>query len=160
VRDVINDGWDLLIGHPDCTYLTNSGVQFLHNTPNNPTPGRLYEAARWDAMYMAADFFNLLRGASIPRIALENPIPHKYAVDAIGVKYNQLVQPYQFGDPESKATCLWLKNLPPLVGTKLIPKADRKQTGHMLPPSPTRAHERSRTYQGIANAMAAQWGVL
>lgn len=158
VRDILNNGWDLMIAHPDCTYLANSGVQHLHNVPARPAKNVLYGKARWAALEEAVAFFRLLRAAKIPRIAIENPIPHKYAVEGIGAKYTQLVQPYQFGDAESKATCLWLKGLPPLTPTKVIPKHLRKQSTFLASPGPGRAHERSRTFQGIANAMAKQWG--
>lgn len=158
VRDILYDSWDLMIGHPDCTYLANSGVRHLHKTPKNPSKGVLYGEARWKAMREAAEFFNLLRNAPIQAICLENPIPHKYAVAAIGVKYDQLIQPYQFGEVETKATCLWLKNLPKLELGEVTPKHLRKDTLHRLGPSADRAHERGRTFLGIANAFAEQWG--
>jgi hypothetical protein len=148
-----------MIAHPDCTYLANSGVQHLHKTPANPTPGVLYGKARRRAMREGTEFFKLLLHADhIPQRAIENPIPHGYAVAEIGEKYTQLIQPWQFGDPEQKATCLWLRNLSPLVPTKVIPKHLRKQSTFLASPGPGRAHERSRMFPGIAEAMAAQWG--
>ena len=153
VMDIINDGWDLLIGHPPCTYLCNSGVSWLHK-----------QEGRWDRMRDGAEFFKLLWESNIPRIALENPIMHKYAKEIIGTNQTQLVQPWMFGHAESKATCLWLKGLNPLIETnnvkekwKMLPKKEAQRL-HMLPPSKDRWKLRSETYQGIADAMAEQWG--
>lgn len=153
VMDIINDGWDLLIGHPPCTYLCNSGVSWLHK-----------QEGRWDRMRDGAEFFKLLWESDIPRIALENPIMHKYAKEIIGANQTQLVQPWMFGHAESKATCLWLKGLDPLIETnnvkekwKSLPKKEAQRL-HMLPPSKDRWKLRSETYQGIADAMAEQWG--
>ena len=153
VLEILNDGWDLLIGHPPCTYLCNSGVSWLHKIPE-----------RWDQMRKGAEFFKALWDSDIPKIAIENPIMHKYAKEIIGSTQTQLIQPYQFGHPESKATCLWLKGLDPLVETdnvkevwKSLPKKEAQRL-HMLPPSADRWKLRSETYQGIADAMAEQWG--
>jgi len=153
VMDIINDGWDLSIGHPPCTYLCNSGVSWLHK-----------QEGRWDRMRDGAEFFKLLWESDIPRIALENPIMHKYAKEIIGANQTQLVQPWMFGHAESKATCLWLKGLNPLIETnnvkekwKMLPKKEAQRL-HMLPPSKDRWKLRSETYQGIADAMAEQWG--
>lgn len=149
------DSWDLLIAHPPCTYLCNSGVQHLRDNPE-----------RWELMRQGALFFKALLNAPVARVAVENPIPHKYALDIIGQKYSQLIQPYKFGHPESKATCLWLKRLPPLVPTRdwkakmqELPKSQQQRL-HYLSPGLERAKERSRTFQGIADAMAEQWGSL
>lgn len=157
VRDILYDGWDLMVAHPDCTYLANSGVQWLTRTPKHPKSGVLYGSDRKQALIEAAEFFNLLRSAPIAKIAVENPIPHRFAVELIG-KYDQLIQPYQFGEPESKATCLWLKGLPHLIPENLVPKDQRNQTLFNLPPGVNRAHERGRTFWGIAKAMSNQWG--
>lgn len=154
VLEVIGQGWDMMIGHPPCTYLTNSGVSWLHKRP-----------ARWAKLDAGAAFFKALMDADIPRIAIENPIPHKYAVERIGgVKYTQIVQPWMFGHTERKATCLWLKGLPKLTETDnvkevmlTLPKRDQQRL-HYLPPSADRWKIRSETFQGIADAMAAQWG--
>ena len=153
VSELLKEKWDLLIAHPPCTYMTNSGVRWLHT-----------EEGRWDKLDKAGEFFRLLLNSDIPRIAVENPIPHKYAVERIGRKYDQLIQPYQFGHPERKATCLWLKGLPPLKHTNNV-KAEMEalpknvaQRLHYLPPSADRWKIRSETYQGIADAMAQQWG--
>lgn len=161
VRDLLDRSWDLIIAHPDCTYMTNSGVQWLTRTPNNPRPGVLYGRKRWLAMLDAVKFFELfLSGVDCPRIAIENPIMHRHARERLSRTYTQLIQPWQFGEPESKATCLWLKGLPKLTPTKIIPKPLRKQSVFLTPPGPERAHERSRSFRGIAKAMAKQWGQL
>ena len=154
VLDVLDQGWDLMIAHPPCTYLTNSGVAWLHK-----------DASRWSLLEEGAAFFKTLLNAPIPKIAVENPIMHKYAKERIGgVKQSQVVQPWMFGHMEQKATCLWLKGLPNLVPTNnvreqmlLLPKNQRERL-HYLPPSPDRWKLRSTTYQGIADAMADQWG--
>ena len=154
VFDIINDGWDMMIAHPPCTYLSNSGVCHLHTDPK-----------RWARLDDGAAFFKSLWEAGIPKIAIENPIMHKYAKERIGCgRQTQVVQPWWFGHTEKKATCLWLKGLPPLVETnnvksemELLPK-NQQQRLHYLPPSPDRWKLRSTTYQGIADAMATQWG--
>jgi hypothetical protein len=117
----------------------------------------------WDTMELGARFFKLLLNAQTPRIAVENPIPHKYAVEIIGRKYDQIIQPYMFGHPERKATCLWLKGLPKLEPTndvkaemEALPKSEAQRI-HYMPPGPERAKMRSKTFQGIADAMAEQW---
>jgi hypothetical protein len=106
-------------------------------------------------MREASEFFKLILNAPITKIAVENPIPHKYAVEIVGRKYDQIIQPYQFGHGETKATCLWLKGLPMLESTNIV--EGREQRIHKMSPGENRSHERSRTYQGIANAFAAQW---
>ena len=146
VLDIIYDGWDLMIAHPPCTYLTNSGVRWLHTQPG-----------RWDQLRLAGEFFNRLLDAPINKICIENPIPHKYAIECMnGRRYTQLIQPWQFGHGETKATCLWLKNLPSLRHTNVVD--GREQTIWKMPPSEDRWKKRSITYTGIANAMANQWG--
>lgn len=107
-------------------------------------------------MREGALFFRELLNADIPKIAVENPIMHKYAVEIIGRRQDQVIQPYMFGHGERKATCLWLKGLPKLKPTKEV--KGRVQRLHRLPPSKDRWKERSRTYKGIADAMAKQWG--
>ena len=157
VLDIIDDGWDLMIAHPPCTYFTNSGVSWL--TGKNKIEGR------WEQLDEAAVFFNRLLDSDIPKICIENPIPHKYALERIGGrKYNQLIQPYMFGHKETKATCFWLKGLDPLVPTTdlkaetmALPARERQRL-HWLPPSEDRWKLRSMTYQGVADAMAKQWG--
>ncbi len=146
VLDIINDGWDLAIFHPPCTRLTNSGVRWLH------------ERNLWEEMRESAEFFKKLLYADIPYIAVENPVMHKYAIEVIGKKYDQTIQPYQFGHTTSKRTCLWLKNLPKIQPTKIIPKNLITYDIHLASPSPDRWKLRSKTFEGIAEAMAIQWG--
>lgn len=154
VLDIIGDGFDLMIAHPPCTYLCNTSVQWLHK-----------QTDRWPKLDRGAEFFKAMIDAPIEKIAIENPIMHKYAVERIGgVKHDQLVQPYMFGHMESKATCFWLKNLPPLRPTKNVkdatmklPKTERNKS-HLMPKTKDQAKNRSLTYLGIAEAMAKQWG--
>lgn len=154
VIDLLGEHFDLAIFHPPCTYLTNSGVAWLHKDPS-----------RWEKLDEGAAFFKMLLDAPVPRIAIENPIMHKYAKERIGgVKQTQLVQPWMFGHMEQKATCLWLKGLPPLVPTNNVKAemdalpANQRQRIHYLPPSADRWKLRSTTFKGIAAAMAEQWG--
>jgi hypothetical protein len=157
VRDILNDGWDMMIAHPPCTYLTNAGVRHLHEhvTSKNGVRAKVYGKARMEAMVESAEFFKILQNAPIPKIAIENPIPHKYAREIIGY-YDQLIQPWMFGHGETKATCLWLKNLPHLKPENVV--SGREQRIHKMPPSVDRWKNRSRTYKGIAKAMVNQWG--
>jgi hypothetical protein len=141
--DIINDGWDMMIGHPPCTRLCNSGVVWLA------------KRNLWDDMRTGAEFFKALLDADIPKIAIENPIMHKYAVEIIGRRQDQIIQPWQFGHGETKATCLWLKGLPKLTPTDIVD--GREQRLHKLPPSKDRAKLRSLTFPGIAKAFADQW---
>lgn len=158
--------WHLAIFHPPCTYLTNAGVRWLHEhvQSRNGKKPTISGKARWAEMEKGAEFFKKLLESDIPRIAVENPIPHKYAVETIGRKYDQIVQPWMFGHPERKATCLWLKGLPKLVETNnvkahmlTLPKKEQNRL-HYLPPSEDRWKIRSKTFDGIAQAMAEQWG--
>lgn len=148
VRSILKHGWHLMIAHPPCTYLCNSGVRWLHERPE-----------RWKELEEAVSFFLELLNAPIPYICIENPIPHRYAREKIG-KPTQYIQPYEFGEPVSKKTGLWLKNLPPLRPTLIIPKEKVKQSIWMEPPSQDRWKRRSRTFRGVAEAMAEQWGVF
>ena len=150
VLNHLNEGWDMMIAHPPCTFLCNSGVRWLHSDLN-----------RWCKLQTAKDFFKIFLESDITKICIENPIPHKYAELP---KYTQLIQPYEYGHLERKATCLWLKNLPKLVPTnntfkqmKLLPK-NQQQRIHYIAKSPQRSKLRSITFQGIAEAMANQWG--
>lgn len=153
VRDLVGESWDLVIADPPCTFLALSGVRWLSTDP-----------ARWDAMRDGARFFASMFEFETPRLAVENPVQHRYALAAHGMgRPTQLIQPWEFGHMESKATCLWLKGLPPLLPTELVreamlalPKHQRQRIHHM-PPGPERWRERSRTYAGIARAMAEQW---
>ena len=145
---------DLLIAHPPCTYHTHAGVSWLHKDP-----------ARWAMLDEGAAFFKAMLDAPVARIAVENPIMHKYAKERIGhVRQSQTIQPYEFGHMESKATCLWLKGLPRLKPTSDLKAAtfalpdNERQRLHYLPPTADRWKLRSATYPGIAAAMADQWG--
>jgi hypothetical protein len=158
VLDMLNDGFDLLIAHPPCTYLTNAGVRHLYSIPSrNGKLPEMHGERRWQAMRDAAVFFNALKNAPVPMICIENPVPHGHARGIIG-NYSQLIQPWQFGHGETKATCLWLKNLPPLLYTCI--SAGREARIHRMSPGKDRAKERAKTFEGIALAMATQWGNL
>lgn len=154
VRDVLGDGWDLMIAHPPCTYLAVSG---MHRTARGLRDPQLTE----DAL----DFVRLLLAAPVPRIAVENPVS---VISTRIRRPDQIIQPWQFGHDASKTTCLWLKGLPALRPTQIVePRIvdGRKRWGNQtdtgqnpLSPSPDRWKRRSATYVGIAAAMAAQWG--
>lgn len=160
--------WDLVIAHPPCTFLTNAGVRHLHSAPSrNGVIAKIHGAERWEEMRKAALFFNEFVNYAKQgnRTAIENPVPHRYAREIIG-NYTQLIQPWQFGHMERKATCLWLFGLPGLHPTnnvyqemKLLPKSEQQRINY-LPPSTERAKLRSKTFLGIAAAMAEQWGKL
>lgn len=139
VRDVLDDGWDLMVAHPPCTHLAVSGARWFKD--------KLIEQEE------ALHFVRLLLAAPIPRIALENPIS---IISSRIRKPDQIIQPWQFGHGETKATCLWLKNLPKLQPTDVV--EGREARVHKMPPGPNRWRERSRTYLGIGAAMADQWG--
>lgn len=141
---LLTQGWDLLVAHPPCTRLCNSGVRWLH------------ERNLWAELDKAAAFFRAFLDAPVPRIAVENPVPHRYALERIGRDYDFTAQPYEHGDPYTKRTAFWLKNLPPLTPTKIM--EEREAAVHKMSPGPNRWKERSRTYPGIARALAAQWG--
>lgn len=149
VLSALDDGWDLMVAHPPCTDLAVSGARWF---PQKRASG---------AQDRSLAFVRALLDAPIPRIALENPVS---IISSRIRKPDQIIHPWQFGHPESKTTCLWLKNLPPLVPTDVLPLPPRgrwdNQTANgqnRLGPSPTRWAERSRTYEGIAAAMADQW---
>lgn len=142
VTPLLREPWDLIIAHPPCTYLCNSGVRWLAGNP-----------ARRKAMRAAAAFFRLCLEANAPRVCVENPVPHRHAELPPASQY---VQPWQFGDAESKRTGLWLRGLAPLVPTHGKP-AVVGHSVHYASPGPDRWRERSRTFPGIAAAMAAQW---
>lgn len=141
--DVIDYPWDLAIFHPECTHLAVSG-------------SRHFAAKRMDGRQQAAaSFFMRIerRSAHIPRVAIENPV---CIMSSLWRKPDQIVQPWQFGHGETKATCFWLRGLPPLQPTNIV--EGREQRIHRMPPSPDRWKERSRTFDGIGSAMANQWG--
>jgi len=139
--EVIRDGWDLMVAHPPCTHLAVSGSRWF---PEKVPSGEQKEAI---------EFFLALARSPISRIAIENPI---CIMSSVWRQPDQVVQPWQFGHGETKATCFWLKGLPPLVPTKVV--QGREPRVHHMPPGPNRWKERSRTYEGIAEAMASQWG--
>lgn len=141
VMDIIRDGWDLMICHPPCTHLSVSGARWFK--------------AKEREQERALIFVSALLQAPIPKIALENPIS---VISTAIRKPDQIIQPWQFGHPEVKATCLWLKNLPLLKPTNIV--EGRAARVHREPPGPDRWKNRSRTLQGIADAMAQQWGTL
>lgn len=146
----LDEGWDLMVGHPCCRTLTNSANKWLYQDSANETKER-----RLEERDKAIAFFSYLQHAPIPKIALENPQPHPYVIARVG-PYQQKVQPWEFGDPFTKGVCLWLKNLPPLMAT--IIEQNRKPACWLEAPGKEREKNRSRTYPGIAAAMAAQWG--
>lgn len=163
VRNYLNDGWDLLaVMHPPCTRLCNSGVRWL----SVPPPGRTMQSM-WGELDEGAALFSACWNAPIKRIAVENPIMHKHAKQRI-VNYEppaQTVQPWWFGEEAFKGTSFYLRGLPKLVATKRLapPKpgtAEHKSWSHVhrASPGPDRWKIRSRTFQGIADAMADQWG--
>ena len=141
VLEVLNDGWDMMIAHPPCQHLASSGA-------------RWFKEKRRDGRQLGAvEFFRDIAYAGIPRVCLENP------VGIMSTRYrkpDQIIQPWQFGHGETKATCLWLRGLPKLTPTNIV--EGREQRIHRMAPGPNRARERSRTFQGIADAMAEQWG--
>ncbi|GLS29933.1 hypothetical protein SAMN04488498_104361 [Mesorhizobium albiziae] len=163
VRNHLNDGWDMLVvAHPPCTRLCNSGVRWLSAPPRGKTLDQM-----WNELDEGAALFSDCWNAPIERVAVENPVMHKHARARIR-NYQppaQTVQPWWFGDPEFKATGLYLRGLPPLTPTnKLTPPAkgtDEHRTWsrvHRMPPGPNRGKERSRFFPGVADAMADQWG--
>jgi len=141
VLDILDDGWDLMIAHPPCTHLAVSGARWFKEKQKEQVE--------------ALDFVRILLDAPVPKIALENPIS---IISTRIRKPDQIIQPWQFGHGETKATCLWLKNLPLLQPTNIVD--GRKGRVHREPPSPERWKNRSRTFPGIAEAMAEQWGGL
>lgn len=152
-RDHLSDGWDLLmVAHPPCTRLCNSGVRWLTSPPPNKTL-----ATMWSELEAAAALFSDFWNAPIEKICIENPVMHKHAKERIKnyQPFAQSIQPWQFGHGEVKRTCLWLRNLKPLVPTDIV--EGREQRVHRMPPSADRWRERSRFFTGVAKAMASQW---
>lgn len=154
VYDILYQDWDFIIAHPPCTYLTNAGVRWLYEDRKAQS-----KADRWLEMVRARNFFlDLLDHKTCKYIGVENPIPHKHAQLP---PYTQTIQPYDFyPHTTSKRTCLWLKGFPPLVGNQVIEKSQRTYEIHNATPGPDRWKIRSTTYDGIANAMADQWGAF
>lgn len=160
VRDILNDGWDLMVAHPNCKRLANSGSRWLYEDCKTSTAKQ-----NWIDMEEAAKFYLDLRNAPITRKAIENPIMHCHAAQLIGNPLRSIVQPWWFGDPFFKATGFELHELPPLVPTnKLTPplkgSEEYKQWSaiHYASPGPNRWKFRSTTFLGVAAAMAEQWG--
>jgi hypothetical protein len=140
VFDIINDGWDLMVAHPPCTHLAVSGARWFHKKEREQEK--------------ALDFVRQLMAAPIPQIAIENPVS---VISSKIRKPDQIIQPWMFGHGETKATCLWLKDLPLLQPTQIVDGRENKV--HRMPPSEHRWKLRSLTYQGIADAMGDQWSV-
>ena len=140
VEEILGDGWDLMIAHPPCTHLAVSGARWFKD--------------KQEEQRQALDFVRLLLDSPVEKIALENPVS---VISSRIRKPDQIIQPWQFGHGETKKTCLWLKNLPPLKATKIVD--GRENRIHRMPPSTDRWKLRSMTYQGIADAMADQWGI-
>ncbi len=150
VKHTINDGWDMMIAFPPCTHLAVSGARYFEQKQKD---GRQQQAV---------DFFMALANSPIKYVAIENPVG---IMSTKWRKPEQIIQPYEYGHPESKKTCLWLKNLPLLKPTKILPVPQRGYWDNQTPsgqnklgPSPERARNRGKTYDGIAKAMAEQWG--
>lgn len=141
IKPLLDEGWDLMIAHPPCTHLAVSGARHFAS--------KQASGVQQDAL----DFVRLLMDAPINKICIENPIS---IISSKIRKPDQIIQPWQFGHGETKATCLWLKNLPKLIPTNIV--EGREPKVHRMPPGPNRWKDRSRTYMGIAQAMAAQWG--
>ena len=139
VEDVLSDGWDLMVAHPPCTHLAVSGARHFWRKQKEQAE--------------ALNFVRLLMAAPIDRWCIENPVS---VISSAITPPSQVIQPWQFGHGETKATCLWLKNLPKLQPTEIVP--GRQAKVYLMPPSPDRWRERSRTYRGIADAMGEQWG--
>jgi hypothetical protein len=147
LRDYNWSGYDLIIAHPPCTYLSNAGVQYLYKQKD-----------RWKKMKKAVKFFKWIWNLSVNKMCIENPVPHRYVNIC---KYTQIIQPYQFGHNKSKRTCLWLKNLPLLLSTNIVDKGEFYKCGNGgTNPKwySTSSKNRSRFFPGIAKAMAEQWG--
>ena len=152
VFDVLDDGWDLMVAHPPCTYLSNAGAKHLY-------PNKMLNQQRYEQGLEAKKFFMDLLSCKIPKICIENPVPSTI----FGLpKYHQVIQPYEFGHPFQKKTCLWLKNLPPLIATIYEQKQEStKVVGNWFNAGgKDRQKNRAKTFEGIANAMANQWGAV
>lgn len=139
VEEILHDGWDLMVAHPPCTHLAVSGSRYFHRKQREQSE--------------ALDFVRLLMNAPVDRWAIENPVS---VISSAIRPPDQIIQPWEYGHGEVKATCLWLKNLPKLTPTNCVD--GREQRVHLMPPGPNRWKERSRTFEGVADAMGDQWG--
>ena len=156
VRDILYDGWDMMIAHPPCTTISKAGVRWLHSDPK-----------RWLQLASDCDFFNELLRAPIPKMIIENPIPHRYATEQLDRKYDQIIHPWQHGHLFTKATCLWLKNVDPIQPTnnvkKEMMKFSQKEIQKIIAVSgwnvAKRKKQRSITCTGIAKALASQLAI-
>ncbi len=147
VLDILYDSfWDMIIAFPVCKYLTNSGVRWLHERPG-----------RWELMRKGAEFFNKFLKSECKKLVIENPVHHGYARKLIP-KYNQIIHPWQFGNTTKKQICLWLRGVPKLIPTEIIPLELRTADIHNEPPGPDRERNRSKFFPGVADAMADRWG--
>ena len=162
VLEVLGDGWDMMIAHPVCRYLTNAGVRWLYEDSNDCTAEE-----RWIRMRRGVEFYLALRNAPIKYKAIENPIMHCHARDLIQPKNRQVVQPWWFGDKAFKGTGFELIGLPKLVATDKLtppdPGTDEHKAWsfiHRMAPGPDREEKRSETFPGIASAIASQWGAF
>ncbi len=156
VRELLDDSWDLLmVAHPPCTRLCNSGVRWLSVPPSGKTLDQM-----WQDLDDGAALFSACWNSPIARIAIENPVMHRHAKARIVnfAEHSQSIQPWQFGDGEAKRTCLWLKGLPALVPTHPQKPETVMHRVWRMPPGPDRQKERSRFFPGVAAAMADQWG--
>lgn len=150
VRDIIGKQWTGMIAHPVCKYMANSGVRWLHERPE-----------RWELMRAGCEFFKLFDDADhIPARCVENPVMHGHALQIIGRSAEQYVQPHHFGDTFQKLTGFWLHGLPKLTRTHWLDKSIIKQEVWEMAPGPDREEKRSQTYPAIADAFAAQWGLI
>ena len=150
VLDILDHGWDMMIAHPPCTYLSNAGAVHLY-------PKKVLNQERLKQGLEAKEFFMQLLSSPIEKIAIENPVPSKI----FGLpQYHQVIQPYEFGHPFQKKTCLWLKNLPPLMATMYVQQSEStKVAGNWFNKGgKERQKNRAKTFDGIAKAMAEQWG--
>lgn len=153
VLNHLNKEWDMMIAHPPCTYIANSGARWLYEKPG-----------RWEKLSEATAFFKTLLNAPIKHIAIENPLPHKWGAEQIGVKYSQKIQPFQFGEKQKKGICLWLRNLSLLQPTDILaPPKDKEKLKAWErvwrePPGINQWKNRSRFFPKVAEAMANQWG--
>ena len=148
VSELLRKRWAGVIAHPPCTRLCNSGVRWLA------------ERDLWDDMRQGAAFFIECLNANTNHVAVENPVMHKYAREIVGRGADFTCQPWQFGDPAKKRTCFWTRGLPELASTSDMTADDARADCHLASPGPNRWKERSRTYPGIANAIATQWGPI